>query len=119
MALTFETVRDLGCLLAGVEAATKYDGTPLLKANGAFMAGMAGHSSAEPDTLVVRVERSDRQALIEEAPDTYYLTGHYRPHPVVLVRLGEVSPDALRELLRRSWQLTLARKAKRPARREF
>lgn len=92
---------------------------PRLKANGAFMAGIAGHSSAEPDTLAVRMERESRATLLEDAPETYYLTRHYRPHPVVLVRLRQVSPDALRELVRGSWQLTLARQAKRRVRREF
>jgi hypothetical protein len=35
----FGRVRTAGLALAGVEAATKYDGSPVLKAGGSFMAG--------------------------------------------------------------------------------
>ena len=83
----FETVRAVGLALPGVEATTKYDGSPVLKVDGMFMAGLAMHPSAEPDTLVVRADVEDRMALLEDAPETYYLTDYYRPHPVVLVRM--------------------------------
>jgi hypothetical protein len=102
----FATVRTLGLALPGVEAATKYDGSPVLKRDGSFMAGLALHPSAEPGTLVVRVDLEDRDAMIEEAPGTYYLTDHYRRHPVVLVRLSGIDRDALRDVLSMSWCLT-------------
>jgi hypothetical protein len=35
--MTFENVRTLALALPGVEAATKYDGSPVLKAGGRFM----------------------------------------------------------------------------------
>jgi hypothetical protein len=102
----FETVRTLGLALPGVEAATKYDGSPVLKLGGSFMAGMATHRSAEPGTLIVRADVEQREALLEDAPDTYYVTDHYRPHPVVLVRLSRIDRGALRDLLSMSWRLT-------------
>ena len=103
----FERVRKVGQTLPNVEASTKYDGSPVLKIGGVFMAGLATHSSAEPDTLVVRVGFEERQLLIEDAPDTYYVTDYYRYHPVVLVRLPQVGLDALRDLLTVSRRLTL------------
>jgi len=106
-ALTFATVRTIGLALPGVEACTKYDGSPVLKLGGSFMAGLATHRSAEPDTLVVRVALEQRDAILEEAPDTYYVTDYYRPYPLVLVRLARVDRDALRDLLTVSWRLTL------------
>ena len=54
--MTFETVKSIGLTLPGVEATTKYDGSPVLKVGGAFMAGVATHPSAEPGTIVVRVD---------------------------------------------------------------
>ena len=48
----FDVVRTVGLGLPGVEAATKYDGSPMLKVGGSFMAGLATHRSAEPGTLV-------------------------------------------------------------------
>ena len=103
----FEAVKTVGLLLPGVEAATKYDGSPLLKLGGCFLAGLATHRSAEPDTLVVRATPEERRRLIEDAPDTYYLTDYYRKHPVILVRLSRVGPGALHDLLSVSWRLTL------------
>ena len=103
----FDVVRAVGLTLPDVEAATKYDGSPLLKAGGCFMAGLATHKSAEPATLVVRMSLEERTCLIADAPDAYYVTDHYERHPVVLVRLSRVDRDALRDLLSVSRRLTL------------
>jgi len=109
----FDIVRTIGLELPGVEATTKYDGSPVLKLDGIFMAGLAMHPSAEPDTLVVRSELDDREALVEDAPETYYLTDYYRSYPLVLVRLKRVEPDALRELLSVSWRMTRSKTHRR------
>jgi len=113
MASAFDIVRTIGLQLPGVEATTKYDGSPVLKLDGIFMAGLAMHPSAEPDTLVVRSELDDREALVEDAPETYYLTDYYRSYPLVLVRLKRVEPDALRELLSVSWRMTRSKTQRR------
>jgi hypothetical protein len=110
---SFATVRTVGLALRDVEAATKNDGSPVLKAGGSFMAGLATHRSAEPETLVVRVAPEERELLLEDAPETYYLTDYYRNHPVVLVRLSRIDREALRDLLSVSWRLTLAKTRKR------
>jgi len=107
----FERVREVGLQLPDVEAATKYDGSPVLKARGCFMAGIAMHRSAEPASLVVRVGLEEREWLIEDAPETYYVTDYYRSHPVVLVRLSKLDRDALRDLLSTSWRLAVAKAA--------
>ena len=73
------------------------------------MAGLATHRSAERDTLVVRVAFEDREWLIEDAPESYYLTDYYRSYPLVLVRLSRVDRDALSDLLSVSWHLTSAK----------
>ena len=103
----FEPVRAVGLSLPDVEAAIRYDGAPVLKVGGAFMAGLTTHPSAEPETLVVRISLEDRAALLEDAPDTYYVTDYHRGHPVVLVRLARIDRDALRDLLAMSWRETL------------
>lgn len=105
----FGRVRDVGLEIPGVEAARRYDGSPVLRVARCFMAGLAAHASAEPDTLVVRAGIEDRQWLLEDAPGTYYLTDHYRKYPVVLVRLSRIDRDALRDLLRASWRMTVAK----------
>ena len=117
----FALVRNVGLTLPGVEATTRYDGSPVLKLGGCFMAGLATHVSAEPHTLVVRSDVDDRVLLLEDAPDTYYLTDYYRKYPLVLVRLSRVDRDALRDLLSVSWRLTAAKagyRQKAPLRNE-
>jgi hypothetical protein len=113
----FDTVRDVARTWPDVEAAIKYDGSPVLRCRGCFMAGMALDTVAEPDTLVVRVARDDRQLLLEDAPHTYYLTAYHEPHPVVLARLTRIDRDALRDLLAMARRATLlkAPRSKRPA----
>jgi hypothetical protein len=102
----FDVVREVGLALPDVEAVRKYDGSPMLKRAGSFMAGVATHPSAEPDTLVVRADVDERELLLEDAPETYYLTDYYRRYPLVLVRLSSIDRDALRDLLSVSWRLT-------------
>ena len=80
------------------------------------MAGVATHPSAEPGTLVVRVGLDERVSLLEDAPETYYVTDYYRPYPVVLVRLAHIDIDALRDLLAVSWRLALAKTRRRVTR---
>ena len=49
----FRAVRDEGLAMPDVEAATKYDGSPVLKRGGSFMAGLATHSSAEAGICMI------------------------------------------------------------------
>ena len=105
----FESVQQVGLSLPDVEATTRYDGSPVLKAGGCFMAALASHPSAEPGTLVVRFNLEDRDGLLEDAPETYYVTEYYERHPVVLARLSRLDRAALRDLLSISRQLTLAK----------
>jgi len=107
--VTFARVKAAARALPGVQAAKRYDGSTVLKLDGCFVAGLASHPSAEPDTLIVRMEIEDRERLLEDAPDTYYVTDYYRPYPLVLARLSRVTDDALRDLLATSSRLTIAK----------
>ena len=64
----FDIVRTVGLALPDVEATTKYDGSPVLKVDGMFMAGLATHPSAEPDTLVVRAGLEEREGMEANRP---------------------------------------------------
>jgi hypothetical protein len=105
----FKSVRTVGLCLPGVEATTRFDGSPVLKVDGMFMAGLATHPSAEPNTLVVRADVDEREALLEDAPEVYYLTDYYRKYPLVLARLARLDRAALGDLLSMSRRLTLAK----------
>lgn len=106
--LTFDTVLEVGRELAGVEVTTSW-GAPALKVRGKMFACGATHKSAEPDTLVVRMDFDQRDALIAEAPETYYLKEHYVDYACVLVRLRRIDRAALRDLLLMGWRFVSSR----------
>jgi hypothetical protein len=97
--LNFDTVRELGLALPGVVDGTAY-GSPALKLDGKLLACIPTNKSAEPDSIVVRIDRERRAALLRKQPDVYYITDHYAPHPSVLVRLSRITRTELRQLLR-------------------
>ena len=96
--ITFDTVREIGLALPGVEESTAY-GAPALKVRGKIMACMTINRSAEPGSLGVWVDFDDRAELLAADPDVYYVTDHYAPYNVVLVRLSRIKRDVLRDLL--------------------
>jgi hypothetical protein len=67
-AINFDTVRKIGLALPGVEESTAY-GLPALKIHGKLLACMPAHRSAEPGSLVVRVDFDDRAELLTADPD--------------------------------------------------
>jgi hypothetical protein len=96
--VTFDTVREIGLALPDVEDSTMY-GKLALKVRGKLLTCLAIHKSAEPGSLVVRIDFEQRAGLLAEAPETYYVTDHYRNYPTVLVRLSRIRVDELRDLL--------------------
>ncbi len=96
--IDFDTVRNIGLALPGVEESTAY-GLPALKIQGKLLACVPANASAEPGSIVVRVDFDDRAELLAAAPDVYYVTDHYLDDSAVLVRLSRVNPDVLRDLL--------------------
>ncbi|HVZ23557.1 MAG TPA: MmcQ/YjbR family DNA-binding protein [Vicinamibacterales bacterium] len=98
-AITFETVREIALTLPGAEEGTAY-GTPVLRVNGHIFAGIPINKEVEPNSLGIWLTDVDeRDALIEEEPETYYVKPHYQSYPIVLVRLGRVSREALEDLV--------------------
>ena len=112
----FKLVESIGRTLPDVEVTTAYR-TPTLKVRGKMFVCLASHKSAEPDTLVVMMDFPARDALIEEAPETYYLEDHYVNHPCVLVRLARVHPDALRDLVTGAHRFVSGKSAPRKRKR--
>ena len=110
----FNAVEAIGRTLPDVEVTTTW-GQPTLKVHGRMFVCIASHKSAEPDSLVVMMDIADRDALIEEDPDTYYLKEHYVAYPCVLVRLARVHPDALRDLVLGAHRYVTAKCARKPS----
>ena len=109
--IDFDAVRKIGLALPGVEASTAW-GAPALKVRGKLLACVPTHRSAEPGSLVVRVDFDDRAELLAAAPDVYYVTDHYRGYSAVLVRLFRVTHDVLRDMLGMAHKFVTAHKAR-------
>lgn len=92
--IDFDTVRRIGLGLPDVE-----ESPGALKVHGKLLAFIPRNRSAEPNSIVVRVDPDVRAHLIAEAPGVYYVTDHYSAHNAVLVRLSSISPEVLRDLL--------------------
>jgi hypothetical protein len=103
-AVSFEKVRKLALQFPSVEESTSY-GKPSLKVHGKMFVCMASHKSAEPDSLVVRVDFEQRAELLCADAATYYITEHYEDYPAVLVRLARVEPDVLRDLIGMAYRI--------------
>jgi hypothetical protein len=58
---------------------------------------------------------ADRDALVAEDPQTYYLKEHYVGYPCVLVRLRKVHPDALHGLVVGAHRYVSAKKRRKRA----
>jgi hypothetical protein len=109
---TFSSVEAIGRTLPDVELTTTW-GQPTLKVHGRMFVCIASHKSAEPNTLVVMMDFAERDALVEDDPETYYLKEHYLNYPCVLVRLGRVHADALRDLVTGAHRFISAKTRKR------
>ena len=113
--ITFEDVRKLATQLEDVEDATAY-GSPAFKVRGAMLGCIAINKSAEPGSLALRIDFEQRDALLAEAPEIFYITDHYKPYPSVLVRLSKIRADQMRDLLQAAWRYVTSQKKRTPLR---
>jgi len=100
----FEPVRRAVTGLPEVEESTSY-GTPSLKVRGKFLTRL----KEDGETIVLRVDFDNRDAMMRVQPDVFYITDHYRDYPAVLVRLKAVNRAQLSELLADAWRLVAPR----------
>jgi hypothetical protein len=101
--MDFGDVQKIALMLPGVEESTIH-GAPSLKVRGKLLLCPALHSSAEPNTVAVRIDRAERARLMEAEPDVYYVTDHYLGYPTVLVRLSRINRKSLKDLLDAAWR---------------
>lgn len=100
--VTWDQVATFAATLPGMEM-------PALRFRGATLAWM--HQDGV--SLAVRISYEEREVLLQEEPDSFYITPHYRKFPGVLVRLDRVDFDQLCDLLTAAWR---ARATKRQLR---
>jgi hypothetical protein len=114
--VTFDDVRAMALSMPDVEETTAY-GMLAFKAGKKRLAGQpVQRSDIEPNTLGVLVSFAERDRLLAEQPDIYYLTEHYRNYPVILVRLAKMTKTELRQLLGTAWRHAMEQQ--RPAKKK-
>jgi hypothetical protein len=115
-AVTFDSVRVAARKYPDLQESTMY-GTPAIKLGKQLVACIPSHKSAEPGSLAVRMDFEQRDALLAEDPETYYLKEHYVGYPVVLVRMARIGEDQLRDLIATARQFALGQDKKKPRKR--
>jgi hypothetical protein len=125
-ALSFDDVCAMALALPGVEVGFGW-GQKALKVRGKLMACPAIHRSAEPGSLVFKLGIGERERLMRENPDVFYIAEHYVKYPSLLVRLARISRNDMQDLLYRAWEFSgggippkpKARRNKAPAKRRM
>jgi hypothetical protein len=103
---SWEDVVEIGTRLPGVEVGTSFR-TPALRVRGKGMCRLR----TNPDALVLRVtDIGEREALLQGQPDVFFTTPHYDGYPYVLVRLADVDPVELGELIEEAWRVFAAKR---------
>jgi hypothetical protein len=97
-------VRRAAASLPEIEESTSY-GTPALKVRGKLVARLR----EDGETLVLRTDLDSRDAMLRAQPSLFYITDHYRDYPAILLRLKEVRPAQLKDLVEDSWRLVAPR----------
>ena len=95
----------LGLGLPGVEETTSW-GQPTLKAHGKLWVWWSPHE----DAPVFKVPFEEREILIEADPERFFVTDHYRGHPLVLMRPGKFDLAWARATLLKVWRAQAPKK---------
>ena len=60
--------------------------------------------------LGIRVDRDEKQLILDSSPDVYFSSPHYDGWPGVQIRLETIEPDELRMRLEDAWLIQAPRK---------
>jgi hypothetical protein len=95
-----DTYRRLLLALPEVEEGTGY-GRPAWRVRGKFFAGLRD----EGTIAVLKVDRGEKQLLMEAEPEIFFETPHYEGWGYFLVRLAAIPEDELAEVVEDAWRL--------------
>jgi hypothetical protein len=95
-----DTYRRLLLSLPEVEEGTGH-GRPAWRVRGKFFAGLRDGGA----TAVLKVDKGEKQLLMEAEPETFFETPHYEGWGYFLVRLGVIEEDELAEVVEDAWRL--------------
>ncbi|MCB2106865.1 MAG: MmcQ/YjbR family DNA-binding protein [Rhodobacteraceae bacterium] len=99
MDVTPGQLRKMFDALPGVVEGPCY-GTPGFRVKGKLIARLWEDNK----TLVVRIDPTERDVLIDVEPAVYFLTDHYRGHPWILINLKKIKAADLKRRLETAWR---------------
>jgi hypothetical protein len=102
----WRTVRRIAGSFPEVDA--DLEGRPVWKVRGKAFAWRA--RERDGSGLAVRVDRDEKQLILDGNPDAYYVTPHYNGYPGVIIRLAAISRDELFERLEDAWLIQAPKK---------
>lgn len=103
--MNFDDVRRMALALPGVEEGTSY-GTPAFRVRSKFFCRLR----EDGESLVLKCNVYERAYLLDDFPEVFYVTDHYRDYPAVLVRISAAPEPLLRERLEESWRVVAPKK---------
>ena len=99
--IAWEDVREIALRLPNVEDGISYR-APALKVGGK---DLIVRWREDLNAIVVKTTFDEREGLMADEPDVYFITDHYLNHEWVLVRLAAVKREALEGMIRRAYDL--------------
>lgn len=100
MPVAFDEVRRMAMALPEVEEGTWY-GTPGFHVRRKFFLRL----KEDGESIVLRINRFEREYLLEAEPGAFFVTDHYRDYPAVLARLAAVAPERLQPRIEDAWRM--------------
>lgn len=98
--MNLDEVRRMALALPGAEEGTSY-GTCAFFVKRKLFARLR----EDGESLLLKCNLFERQYLLDDFPDAFYLTDHYRDYPLVLARISAIDPGLLRERVEASWRI--------------
>ena len=106
-----KSVRRMALALPGVEEASAYGRSGLRCQGQLFLV-----FRPDLDSIVLRASIDQREAMIAEDPETFFITDHYRGYPWVLARVSKLNARVLPDLLQMALRAAPPRKAQKKKR---
>ncbi|HEV2473623.1 MAG TPA: MmcQ/YjbR family DNA-binding protein [Chthonomonadales bacterium] len=97
--MRYEDVVEMALRLPETVEATSY-GTPALKVRGKLFVRL----KEDGETIVLRIDPMEREALLTEMGHCFFLTDHYLAYPYVLVKVATADFKLLEELVEDAWR---------------